>query len=110
MENDARTKITVEDAKRILDEQTTYLQKINTEIQECTSEINDLKFECENLEKENDGLSKERELYESQAVKAVSKMNNRSLQETCRTYRSSIILYCKLLDIELPDPKDQFMD
>ncbi|CAG8651848.1 4822_t:CDS:2, partial [Racocetra fulgida] len=89
-------------AKRILDE-----QKINTEIQECTSEINDLRFECENLEKENDKLSKERELYESQAVKAVSKMNNRSLQET---YRSSIILYCKLLDIELPDPKDQFMD
>ncbi|CAG8548762.1 4567_t:CDS:2, partial [Scutellospora calospora] len=103
--------MTVEDAKRILDEQkTTYLQKINTEIQECTSEINDLKFECENMEKENDKLSKERDRYESQAVQAVSKMNNRSLQETCRSYRSSIILYCKLLDIELPDPKDQFKD
>ncbi|CAG8556081.1 6711_t:CDS:2 [Gigaspora rosea] len=89
--DDACTKkITVEDAKRILNEQTTYLQKINTEIQEYTSNINDLRFECENLEKENEELSKERELYESQAVKSVSKMNNRSLQETY--------------------PKDQFKD
>ncbi|CAG8631174.1 1469_t:CDS:2 [Dentiscutata heterogama] len=108
MENtDARTK---EDCNRILDEQTTYLQKINTEIQEFTAKLNNLKFECENLEKEIEALSKERELYESQVMKTVSKMNNRSLQETCRSYIFSIRLYCQLVDIELPDPKNEFKD
>ncbi|CAG8605202.1 19591_t:CDS:2 [Dentiscutata erythropus] len=108
MENtDARTK---EDCNRILDEQTIYLQKINTEIQEYTSKLNNLRFECENLEKEIEVLSKERELHESHVVKTVSKMNNRSLQETCRSYICSIRLYCQLLDIELPDPKKEFKD
>ncbi|CAG8538832.1 9885_t:CDS:2 [Diversispora eburnea] len=99
--NIKNNKITIDEAKQILEGQTISLQKINSEIQECKSEISDLKFECENLEKENEQLEKEREHHEAQAALIVSRLSDKKLQDLCRWHRSSIQIYSKLLDITL---------